>query len=138
MIVKASQLLFGSERIFDRHDHVVVELHVPHKDLEAKRAYHKAYSKQWAIRKFGGATARARFYNYRLTPDQFEAMAQAQGNVCAICQKRPIQAVDHCHVTKVVRGLLCRRCNTALAAFGDDIEGLQRAITYLSSYPRSP
>ena len=40
-------------------------------------------------------------------------------------------AVDHCHTTGEVRGLLCFGCNTALGRFKDDPTLLKNAIKYL-------
>jgi hypothetical protein len=65
-------------------------------------------------------------------------MLVAQGGGCAICgstdTKGPGQffAVDHCHETGAVRGLLCLCCNTALGQLGDDVDLLRRAIDYLN------
>src|SRR6266705_6075811 len=52
-----------------------------------------------------------------LSVDDYLHLLEKQNGVCAICF-RPEKgdkrlAVDHCHVTNVVRGLLCRRCNMA-------------------------
>lgn len=59
-----------------------------------------------------------------------------QGNRCAICgihfdmlNKEP--AVDHCHETDIVRGLLCNSCNWGLGHFKDDVVRLESAIAYL-------
>jgi hypothetical protein len=43
-------------------------------------------------------------------------------------------AVDHCHTTGKIRGLLCSKCNPALGAFNDNIEILNSAIKYLKEY----
>ena len=54
---------------------------------------------------------------YGITPEQYDAMFQAQGGVCKICGSPPDKkalAVDHNHTTKKVRGLLCGRCNRIL------------------------
>lgn len=39
--------------------------------------------------------------------------------------------LDHCHITGVFRGWLCNRCNRGLGYFGDSIEGIEKALTYL-------
>jgi hypothetical protein len=41
-------------------------------------------------------------------------------------------AVDHCHSTGKVRGLLCVNCNTALGSFKDNLELLKKAVKYLT------
>ncbi len=73
---------------------------------------------------------------YGITIDQYEAMEATQGMVCAICGKPPggrykNLAVDHCHSTGKVRGLLCDTCNRALGFFRDDPDVLRRAVIYL-------
>ena len=39
--------------------------------------------------------------------------------------------IDHCHVSGVVRGLLCLTCNTGLGMFGDSVNLLDAAKQYL-------
>lgn len=70
---------------------------------------------------------------YGLSVEQYAELARQQGMACAICEQVPDRAlaVDHCHDTGRVRGLLCTPCNSALGRFGDDAERLQRAIRYL-------
>lgn len=74
--------------------------------------------------------------------EQFEAMLSAQGGVCAICQAgEGVLQVDHDHSCcagqrscgSCVRGLLCAKCNTAVAFFGDDPARIRRAIAYLTT-----
>jgi hypothetical protein len=51
---------------------------------------------------------------------------------CECCDEIPRQFhLDHCHKTGRFRGWLCNRCNRGLGYFGDNTEGLQRAIEYL-------
>ncbi len=58
-------------------------------------------------------------WRYKITPEDYEELLTAQDYVCAICAGTNPDGmrlfVDHDHTTEVIRGLLCRRCNTALA-----------------------
>ena len=40
-------------------------------------------------------------------------------------------AIDHCHTTGKVRGMLCGSCNKGLGLFFDNIDSLESAINYL-------
>lgn len=73
---------------------------------------------------------------YGLTPEQYQAMLQSQGGRCKICGRteKTRLAVDHCHKTGKVRGLLCTKCNSALGLFGDNVAIFQSAINYLNDY----
>ena len=72
---------------------------------------------------------------YGITPDEYRTMHEKQAGKCAICNQEPttkrLLHVDHCHDTKVVRGLLCHGCNTAIGAMKENIETLRSAIVYL-------
>jgi hypothetical protein len=72
---------------------------------------------------------------YGLTVEQYDAMLEAQGGVCATCGKpcdrRKRLAVDHAHETRKVRGLLCERCNLALGLLGEDPETISRMAEYV-------
>lgn len=51
---------------------------------------------------------------YGVTIEQYDATVQLQNNACAVCLRTPpevVLCIDHDHVTKRVRGLLCRWCN---------------------------
>ena len=41
--------------------------------------------------------------------------------------------IDHCHLTKRVRGILCHKCNVGIGHFNDDVPLLRKAILYLES-----
>jgi hypothetical protein len=76
---------------------------------------------------------------YGLTNEEYQTLFEAQGGRCAICQetRRTNLAVDHCHKTEAIRGLLCQRCNGQLLARGarDRPEVLRRAADYLENFP---
>ena len=66
---------------------------------------------------------------------EYTQMLEVQGGVCAICgcpcaTGRRL-AVDHCHTTGKVRGLLCGNCNKGLGSFKDDPRLIRKAIDYL-------
>lgn len=79
---------------------------------------------------------------FKLAKEAYDAMLVAQGGVCAICgraervvdprtkQLRSL-AVDHCHATGRVRGLLCFSCNVAIGFLGDSPQVAEAARAYL-------
>jgi hypothetical protein len=71
---------------------------------------------------------------YGLTLKDYRAIVARQGNACAICKRsdRPL-VVDHCHVTRKVRRLLCNKCNVGLGCFNDDPALLRAAAGYLEA-----
>jgi hypothetical protein len=81
---------------------------------------------------------------YGIGLKEYKGMLFKQDGVCCICKlkesalnprtkKARDLAVDHCHDTGKVRGLLCAQCNTGLGLLKDDISLLNKAIVYLSS-----
>lgn len=79
---------------------------------------------------------------YGITADDYWSIYEAQGRMCAICQrakglKRKL-SVDHDHSLvgpEAVRGLLCSFCNTMLGRGGDDPMFFIRAAMYLNAPP---
>lgn len=75
---------------------------------------------------------------YGLTPEDAEEFESTLKSRCAICRskgysingKRPL-AIDHCHDSGMVRGLLCNGCNRGLGFFDDSKIKLLRAWWYL-------
>jgi len=72
---------------------------------------------------------------YGLDETQYLLILKSQQGRCAICRREPCSgenfAVDHCHQTQKVRGLLCITCNTAIGSLHDDPELLRAAAAYL-------
>lgn len=81
---------------------------------------------------------RSNLARYGITPEEYDEMLARQSGKCAICASSDPRnrwgrfAVDHCHDTGVVRGLLCGPCNTGVGQFGDDPLRLRAAAKYLT------
>ena len=77
---------------------------------------------------------------YGLTQQQWDALFESQGRKCAICGVAEPNGhgrwcTDHIHGTRIVRGILCHRCNVILHK--DLTVGvLENMIRYLSSNVR--
>ena len=73
---------------------------------------------------------------FGITVDQYAEMLDKQQGSCAICRTECVTgkrlAVDHCHETGRIRGLLCFNCNIGLGKFKDSTKMLETAIAYLS------
>lgn len=91
----------------------------------ANKAYRAVYLRRWRYRTL-----------YNLTPEGKTALLKAQGGRCAICQtKDPGRrgwVVDHIPRTKIIRGVLCQKCNLGLGHFKDKIKFLKAALMYLT------
>lgn len=73
---------------------------------------------------------------FNLSLDEYNQMFTKNNGCCYICNRHQTSfktrlAVDHCHTTGKIRGLLCSPCNTALGSFKDNIDILNKAINYL-------
>lgn len=70
---------------------------------------------------------------YGLKPGEYEALVEAQGGRCAICEVAPEGnlRVDHDHETGEVRGLLCHPCNAGIGLLRDNPVLLLKAANYL-------
>ncbi len=68
---------------------------------------------------------------------QYEDMLKAQDYCCAICKgfetntKRRNLSVDHCHVTGMIRGILCSTCNRSLGLLKDNLDVVVAMKDYL-------
>lgn len=103
--------------------------------------YYKEWQRQFRKTPSGRRHVRAmNLKKYGLTPESYIELYVRQGGVCAACGKKEVGknkygtvslAVDHCHKTNRIRGLLCMRCNRALGLIGDDIESARKLVNYL-------
>jgi len=97
-----------------------------HTKPETKQAHHRASRKHYLQKLYG------------LTVEEYEAMLIERDFRCDICglpekQERSL-AVDHCHTTGKVRGLLCLWCNTAIGKLRDDPSLIRRAAEYVERH----
>lgn len=147
------QILYGIKRCITCNKYKDVSFFSPHSKKLTKdgRISYNAHCKSCRIlenlshekaTKKRQSARRTRLERYGLTHDEYDNMIQQQQNRCLICQKTfenekakgRHPAVDHCHTTGVVRGILCGLCNRALGGFGDNVECLQAAILYLQKH----
>jgi len=93
-------------------------------------------------------------HRYGITEEKYKQMLVEQNYTCKICGQLPDKCqtmpdkcqtmpdkcqtmpdkplyVDHCHLTKTVRGLLCHQCNIALGHMKDDPVRLEKAAHYI-------
>lgn len=71
---------------------------------------------------------------YNISSEEYAKLVHNQNNKCAICglKPEPHLAIDHCHDTNKIRGLLCRKCNSAIGLFNDDVRIIENALLYLN------
>jgi len=106
-------------------------------DKKYRIAYWKAHPNRLKSKDYkSNRESRWRKWGLTFTLEDYNTMFEAQGGKCAICgihqntlSKR--LCVDHCHESLEVRGLLCTKCNTAIARFENDIIWLDKAMDYL-------
>lgn len=76
---------------------------------------------------------------YGITSEEYWAIYELQGGVCAICRratgKTKRLSVDHDHKTGEVRSLCCSPCNQMLGHARDNPEMFYRAMLYLIDPP---
>ena len=118
-----------------------------HKEVKSK--YNKEYGKKYRethkdiareyIKRYGlenkKLMTQIQLHNkYGMSLEDYYLLLDKQERKCAICGKTDGKinlAIDHNHETGVVRGLLCRKCNTGLGFFLDSTNLLQKAKEYL-------
>jgi hypothetical protein len=98
-----------------------------------------AYMREYRKRRHRNVRSTELKKSYGISLDDWEAMYKAQGGVCAVCKMDETEkgsryanlAVDHCHATGRVRGLLCNACNRAAGFLQDNPETALRLASYL-------
>ena len=117
--------------------------------MSKKSEYMKAYRKKLAEQgynyyeankeEFTKKSRNARFKRlYGITLDEYNLMVTEREGCCDICgihynETGKNLAVDHCHTTDKVRGLLCFNCNIGIGYLKDNVNILNSAIKYLEN-----
>ena len=109
------------------------------KSPEVKKRHYEAQKRFYATEKgkrFLMNRNLKKYYGINL--ETYNAMLTSQNGVCLVCHctnksgKRLF--VDHDHVTKKVRGLLCHSCNAAIGLLREDPALLRLAMEYLERF----
>ncbi len=95
-----------------------------------------AYNREWRKKNPEKLKNQLLKSKFGITLEQYNSLIEKQEGRCAVCgidgcPTGRALAVDHCHETKEIRGLLCARCNTMLGLSKDNIKTLKNAIVYL-------
>jgi hypothetical protein len=110
----------------------------PEKNLQ-KLTYQQQYREE--NRKVLSDKERQR--KFGITPKEYSNFFESQNGSCAICKqpetatrlgKVKALAVDHCHQSGFIRGLLCADCNMGIGKLKEDKNILLSAIQYLEKH----
>lgn len=111
----------------------------PEQVKEASRKFYERYRVEVNRRSSSGRHLREK----GITLEQYETLMASHNGQCDICKTTEPGGqhnqfnLDHCHTTGVLRGVLCRRCNTSIGQFEDSIPLLLAAVDYLRAPPRA-
>jgi hypothetical protein len=99
------------------------------------RARVNAATKAWRIANPGKSRQSGwKKHGIRLDHSEFDHLHRSQSGLCRICgnpNTGKSLAVDHCHSTGRVRGLLCDACNRSLGVLGDTPAAIERVYRYV-------
>lgn len=74
-------------------------------------------------------------HKYGIDLVDYNQMLSEQDGKCKICKaevKRLV--VDHCHITKRVRGLLCNHCNVGIGMLKESENIMREALNYINEH----
>jgi len=108
---------------------------------KCKECHSKYYKEYWArpgtkekhMQRINDNRWKYRYSHLGLSAEDVKRLFEKANWQCQICHKKTSLCVDHDHITGKVRGILCTSCNTGLGRFNDNIDGLQKAIDYLTA-----
>ena len=106
---------------------------------ENNKEQRKTYIKIWQEKNPGKVREYTwKQYGIQFTWEQYQKLLVKQKFRCAVCRRHPEEFsrgrpldLDHDHITKRVRGLLCESCNKGIGQLGDTIDRVGAAYQYL-------
>lgn len=74
-------------------------------------------------------------YQYGITTEQYDQILDDQNCCCKLCGSSPIKypVVEHCHKTGRIRGIVCQKCNMAIAAVENNQHLLNKILEYIET-----
>lgn len=71
------------------------------------------------------------YRRYGISEKQYKELLDSVDNKCQICGDSSSLVVDHCHDTKKIRGVLCKKCNIGIGNLKDSLVLVESACDYL-------
>jgi hypothetical protein len=103
---------------------------------ESAKLDRNKYARNWRAKNAFHVKDQDMRRRYGIGLKEYDAILEAQGGGCAICKTKQGDdyyrlAVDHCHDTMKVRGILCSACNRAIGGFKENLGLIEEAARYL-------
>ena len=112
------------------------------KEFRKSKTYNKT-QKKWQVKDYAENPEKYHGYsikrNYGITQEEYKELLEEQQYKCTICGTHQSElsrrlAVDHCHETGKVRGLLCRPCNVSLGLLKENEQIMTNMIEYVRQF----
>ena len=127
----------SSDKWSVKHDHCLRCLGTSSRH-EAKgycgKCYHHVFMREWQkkwVKKYRIKNPQYMGRTKTSTGFKYSDATTPRANKCEICSRVGKTVLDHCHKTNKFRGWLCHQCNTSLGMVKDNIEVLNKMISYL-------
>lgn len=109
--------------------------------INNNKEYYKKYKENWIAKQdplyIKQYKRMKTLEKYGMNFEEYDNMIKLQKGVCAICKMPPKDGknlhIDHDHVTGIVRGLLCFRCNFGLSYFKEDKNIIKNLYEYMTN-----
>lgn len=104
---------------------------------ERNKERHRKNSREWNRKNPDKVRDRLLKSAFGISLSKYKEILLSQNEACAICEQpqstlKKNLAVDHCHSTGIIRGLLCTSCNLGIGQLQESTEILSKALAYLT------